>query len=84
MSNSWLKMTSFAVVEFPKYEVEVVSSKWLTEDKNFCMWPKHLNMALFSKALADHSVPDRKWKEYPVVKHHGTFGKYQCSFLQQT
>jgi hypothetical protein len=76
VDNLETEKNSFSVVSFPiDNSVEAVPTKWLSEDRQFCPWPKKAgNSVNFRKLLQDSSSsPGLNWEQFQinVIKEYG-------------
>jgi hypothetical protein len=81
VDNLETERNSFSVVSFPiDNSVEAVPTKWLSEDRQFCPWPKKAgNSVHFRKLLQDSSSsPGLNWEQFQinVIKEYGKSVEY--------
>lgn len=62
--------------------VEVVPTKWISEDKEFCYYPPHSMKGKCMKlvmSLADYDLS--VWKLLPIIYHHSYCKFFESGFL---
>lgn len=67
--------SKFQVVEFLD-GVQVVPIRWLSKDKQKCVFPVHVNnQNQYNKMVATMSSPKESWQSWDVIKVIGSSGE---------